>query len=130
MAKSVDNYQALWKMIALCAFLFLLVDANSRTIPYMTFKGQTLPNNSYMDLSLVRDPLSGGEGVQCHIDLTTCCSSNQGMDRGDWYAPDSEDRLPLGSEEDSSDAVYECHGNQCVTLLQQSTNLLVYIAVI
>ena len=48
--------QALWKMIVLCAFVFLLwshVDANSQTIPYMTFKGQTLPNNSYMDLRLV-----------------------------------------------------------------------------
>ena len=62
-------------------------------IPYMTFMGQTLPNNSYVDVSLVGDPLSGGEGVQCHTDLTTCCSSDQSMDRGDWYAPDSEDRL-------------------------------------
>ena len=108
----------------LCAFVFLLwshVDANSQTIPYMTFKGQTLPNNSYMDLRLVTDPLSGGEGVQCHTDLTTCCSSDQGMDRGDWYAPDSEDRLPLESEEDSADAVYECHGNQSVTLLRRRT---------
>ena len=75
----------------LCAFVFLLwshVDANSQTIPYIMFMGQTLPNNSYMDLRLVRDPLSGGEGVQCHTDLTICCSSDQGMDRGDWYAPD------------------------------------------
>ena len=66
MKKSVDNYQALWKMIVLFAFVFLLwshVDANSQTIPYMTFMGQTLPNNSYVDVSLVRDPLSGGEGV-------------------------------------------------------------------
>ena len=108
----------------LCAFVFLLwshVDANSQTIPYMTFMGQTLPNNSYMDLRLVRDPLSGGAGVQCHTDLTTCCSSDKGMDRGDWYAPDSEDRLPLKSEEDSAHAIYECRGNQSVTLLQRST---------
>ena len=74
-----------------------------------------------MDLSLINDPLSGGEGVQCHTDLTTCCSSDQGMDRGDWYAPDSEYRLPLESEEDSADAVYECRGNQSVTLLQRKT---------
>ena len=108
----------------LCAFVFLLwshVDANSQTVPYMTFMGQTLLNNSYMDLSQVRDPLSGGEGVQCHTDLTTCCSSDQGMDSGDWYAPDNEDRLPLESEEDSADATYECRGNQSVTLLRRST---------
>ena len=121
MAKSVDNYQALWKMIVLCAFVFLLVDANSQTIPYMTFMGQTLPNNSYMVLSLIRDPLSGGAGVQCHTDLTTCCSNDQGMDRGNWYAPGSEDRLPLKDEEDSLHAIYECRGNQSVTLLQRQT---------
>ena len=61
--------------------------------------GEILPNNSYMDLRLMSNPLSGGEGVQCHTDLTTCCSSDQDMDRGDWYAPDSEDRLPLEREE-------------------------------
>ena len=77
--------------------------------------------STYIDLSLIRDPLSGGEGVQCHTDLTTCCSSDQGMDRGDWYAPGSEDRLPLESEEDSDDAIYECRGNQSVTLLQRKT---------
>ena len=59
--------------------------------------------------------------MQCHTDLTTCCSRHQGMDRGDWYAPDSEDRLPLESEEDSANATYECRGNQSVTLLQRST---------
>ena len=106
----------------LCAFVSLLwshVDVNSQTIPYMTFMGQTLPNNSHMDLSLISGPLSGGEGVQCHTDLTTCCSRHQGNDSGDWYAPDSEDRLPLESEQESADAVYECHGNQSVTLLQR-----------
>ena len=127
MAKSVDSYQALWKMIVLCAFVYLLVDTNSQTIPYMTFMGQTLPNNSYVDISLVRDPLSGGEGVQCHTDLTTCCSRHQDMDHGDWYAPGSEDRLPLESEEEeSADAIYEYHGNQTVSLYKSS---LVYIAV-
>ena len=76
----------------LCAIVFLLwssVDVNSQTAPYITFMGVTLPNNSYMDLSLVGDPNSG-EGVQCHTDLTTCCSSDQGMDRGDWYAPNGD----------------------------------------
>ena len=112
-------------MIVLCAFVFLLVDANSQTIPYMTFMGQTLPNNSYVDVSLVTDPLStGGEGVQCHTDLTTCCSSDQGMDRGDWYAPDSEDKLPLESEDNSKNSTYEHHGNQIVTLYRRSTAVI------
>ena len=128
MEKSVDNYQALWTMIVLCAFVFLLrshVEPNSQTIPYMTFMGEILPNNSYVDVSLVGDPLSGGEGVQCHTDLTTCCSSDQGMDHGDWYAPVSEDRLPLESEkEDSAHAIYEHHENQIVTLYKRSTAVI------
>ena len=84
-----------------------------------------------MDLRLVRDPLSGGAGVQCHTDLTTCCSSDQGMDRGDWYAPDSEDRLPLESEEDSLHvSVMGIRVLPCFKGKLQSVNLLVYIAVI
>ena len=39
------------------------MDANSQTVPYVRFMGKILPNNSYMDLSQVRDPLSGGEGA-------------------------------------------------------------------
>ena len=127
MEKSVDSYQGLWKMIMLCAFVFLLwshVDANSQTIPYITFMGHILPNNSYVDVSLVRDPLSDGEGVQCHTDLTTCCSSDQDMDSGDWYAPDSEDKLPLESENNSKNSTFERHGNQIVTLYRRSTAVI------
>ena len=111
----------------LCAFVFLLwshVDVNSQTIPYITFMGQTLPNNSYVDVSLVTDPPSGGEGVQCHTDLTTCCSRHQGNDSGDWYGPNTEDRLPLESEEESVHAIYEYHGNQIVTLYKRSTAVI------
>ena len=111
----------------LCAFVFLLwshVDANSQTVPYITFMGQNLLNNSYVDVSLVKDPLSGGEGVQCHTDLTTCCSSDQGMDRGDWYAPDSENKLPLGSENSSKNSTYEHHGNQIVSLYKRSNAVI------
>ena len=46
------------------------------------------------------------------------------MDHGDWYAPDSEDRLPLECEEDSAHAIYEYHGNQIVTLYKRSTAVI------
>ena len=29
--------------------------------------------------------------VQCHSDLSTCCSGSQGYHRGDWYFPDGLD---------------------------------------
>ena len=82
----------------LCAAVFLLwsnVYAHSHTVPYVTFMGETLPNNSYVDLSLVGNRKSDDAGVQCHTDLTTCCSRHLGNDSGNWYAPGSTTRLPF-----------------------------------
>ena len=55
------------------------------------------------------------------------------MDRGDWYAPDSEDRLPLESEEDVQMLFMSVMGIRVLPYFEgalQSVNLLVYIAVI
>ena len=65
----------------------------SQTVPYVSFMNQTLLNHSYVDLSLVGDDGSGSDSVQCHTDLSTCCSAAQGSHRGDWYFPNGE-RLP------------------------------------
>ena len=49
-------------MILLYEVVFLLwlnVDVHSQAVPYITFKGVTLPNNSYVDISLVGS--SGGD---------------------------------------------------------------------
>ena len=73
--------------------LWSLVEVHSRTAPFVTFMGETLPNHSYVDLSLVGSSYSGDE-VVCHTDLSTCCSSIAGPDRGDWYFPNG-DRLPF-----------------------------------
>ena len=85
-------------MIVLCAAVFLLwsnVYVHSHALPYITFMGETLPNNSYVNFSRVGGRNSDGEGVQCHTDLTTCCSRQQGNDSGNWYAPGSTTRLPF-----------------------------------
>ena len=47
----------------------LLVKIHSQTAPYVSFNGVNLPNHGYVDLSLVGDPLSGGDAVQCHTDI-------------------------------------------------------------
>ena len=81
---------------AVSVLLFLiwsLVEVHSQTPPYLTFMGETLPNHSYVDLSLVGGGGSSNE-VECHTDLSTCCSGAQGPDRGDWYFPNG-DRLPF-----------------------------------
>ena len=81
-------------ILLLVILLWSPVEVHSQTVPYLTFMGETLPNHSYVDLSLVghyRDRL------QCHTDLVTCCNRSQGADRGDWYFP-SEDRLQFNAD--------------------------------
>ena len=107
-------------MIVLCAVVFLLwsnVYVHSHAVPYVTFMGETLPNNSYVDFSRVGDRNSG-EGVQCHTDLTTCCSRHQEMDRGDWYAPGTTTRLPFIGHLNTT--TFQRHESQRVTLYHSS----------
>ena len=73
--------------LLLCLLLWSLVD--SQTVPYVSFRGETLPNHGYVDLSLVGNDEDGSDGVQCHTDLTSCCTSGLApADRPDWYFPD------------------------------------------
>ena len=81
-------------VVSLNLFCFL-VDVHSQTFPYVSFKGQTLANDSYVDFSLVGDLKNGSDSVQCHTDLNTCCTGGQGIHRGDWYFPNGT-RLPFG----------------------------------
>ena len=74
-------------MSVLLCLLSALVEAYSQTVPYVSFMGANLPNHSYVDLTLLG---IGSDSVQCHTDLSTCCSSAQGADRGDWYFPNGE----------------------------------------
>ena len=61
---------------------------HSQTFPYVSFMGQTLANHSYVDLSTVGSEPDGSDSVQCHTDLSTCCSRGQGIHRGNWSFPD------------------------------------------
>jgi len=74
--------------------------------------GTNLPNHSYVDLNLVGYALDGGDSVQCHTDLSTCCNATQGADRGDWYFPNG-DRLQFS---DYPGNIYERRAAQRVDL--------------
>ena len=80
--------------IMLLSFLSGLMEVCSQTVPYIRFMGKKLSNNSYIDLTQVGD--EGSTKVQCHTDLTTCCSVAQGDGRGDWYFPNGA-RLPFSA---------------------------------
>ena len=82
-----------------------------QTYPHVSFMGQILINHSYVDLSLVG---SASDSVQCHTDLSTCCSSAQGIHRGDWYFPDGTRLLFSGD-------IYEGREGQRVDLLRRTS---------
>ena len=84
--------------------LWSLVEVHSQTAPYVSFLGETLSNHSYVDLTAVGDETSGTNSVQCHTDLSTCCTGSQGqVHRGDWYFPDGA-RLPFPGDGDIHEA--------------------------
>ena len=84
-------------MSVLLCLLSALVEVHSQTVPYVSFMGTNLSNHSYVDLTAVGDAEDGSDSVQCHTDLSTCCSDAQGVHRGDWYFPNG-DRLQFRTE--------------------------------
>ena len=74
-------------MLVLCLLCGLEVD--SQTFPRLTFGiDDVLPNHGYVDLGLMGT--SFANNVQCRADLSTCCTSQQGNHRGQWYFPDGQ----------------------------------------
>ena len=82
----------------------------SQTYPYVSFMGQTLANHSYVNLSLVG---YYSDSVQCHTDLRTCCSGQEGGHRGDWYFPNGT-RLRFSGD------IHESRGAQRVDLCRRN----------
>ena len=93
----VGNCEVMKMSELLCLLLWSLVEVHSQTeFPYVSFRGETLLNHSYVNLRRVGrpdDPAFSHE-IVCHTDLATCCSSKDGFHRGDWYFPNGT-RLPL-----------------------------------
>ena len=100
-------------IISVCVYTLL-----AQTYPYVSFKGQTLTNHSYVDLSLVGDDASGSDSVQCISDLSTCCSSPQGGHRGDWYFPNGT-QLPLS---DGGGDIYEGRHDGSASISRTNSN--------
>ena len=108
--------------LSLLCLLWSLVEVQSQTeYPYISFRGTTLSNHSYVDLTQVREILTGNGNntVQCHTDLSTCCRANVSIGvvgRGNWFAPGSDTRLPYGGELGDQPGIYEDRKSQVVHL--------------
>ena len=86
--------------LSLLCLLWSLVEVQSQTeYPYISFKGNPLPNHSYVDFDEVGGNRFGSNSdtVQCHTDLSTCCDTHQLVPRGDWFFPNGT-RLPFFNE--------------------------------
>ena len=104
-------------LLLLCLLSSLMEVNSNETFPHVTFMGNTLSNNSYVDLRLVGEN-KGSDTVQCHTDLDTCCRQDQGIHRGDWFAPDNDTRLPFPNENPVN--FYEDRQNRVVHLLRKN----------
>ena len=104
-------------LLLLCLLLPLMEVHSDETFPHVTFMGNTLSNNSVVDLSLVGEN-KNSDTVQCHTDLKTCCREKQGLHRGDWFAPDSDSRLPFPGENPVN--FYEDRQAEVVHLLRKN----------
>ena len=102
------------------SLLWSLMEVNSQlTFPYVSFMGQTLANHSYVNFSLIGK--TEMESVQCHTDLRTCCSSGQGIHRGDWYFPNGS-RLPFDGVND----IHQHRGYRRVDLRRKNFHLTIW----
>ena len=104
-------------LLLLC-LLWPLVEVHTHTeYPYVDFMTTTpLPNHAYIDLNLVGE--GGDVSVRCRTDLDTCCNDAQGVHRGDWIPPGSEESLPTSS--DTSADIYQVQGTQRVILRRRN----------
>ena len=75
--------------MVLLTFMFAMREVNSQTVPYISARMQRnfFHNNSYASYN--KD-----QKFTCHTDLSTCCSSREGVHRGHWYYPNGT-RLPV-----------------------------------
>ena len=74
-------------LLVLCLLCGLEVD--SQTFPSLSFGNDiVIPNHGYVDLGLMGT--SFANSTQCRTDLSTCCTSEEGNHRGQWYFPDGQ----------------------------------------
>ena len=96
--------------VRLVTLLWSLVEVHSQTsTPFISFRGNTLDNHSYVEFSQVGREGDGSDSVRCRTELVMCCSSAQGNLRGDWFFPSGE-RLQF------SGPINEYRGAQTVDL--------------
>ena len=90
----------------LLLLLCVVVEVQSQTYPFIRHRRSfpdILSNHSYLSFNEVG--VSRNWRLECHTDLATCCTSNQGPDRGDWFFPNGS----VLQFEESGDDIYQTY---------------------
>ena len=103
--------------VCLVTLLWSLVEVHSQT-PFISFRGRTLDNHSYVDFSEVGRAEDRSDSVRCRSELVMCCSRAQGDLRGDWFFPSGERLQFSGPTNDP----FEVRGAQTVDLRRTTAN--------
>ena len=89
----MSHFSKLWTMIVcLIHLIWCVVEVHSQTLPYLTFMGEILPNNSYVDLRQVRQ-VGTPAVISCRSNLSSCCTNSS--IHGGWFFPNGT-ALPDG----------------------------------
>ena len=116
------------KATLLCVLLCLLwslVEVQSETeYPYLTFRGNNLPNHSYVDITEVGNVKSGDDSntVQCHTDLVACCADSNPLPPGDWFRPGNTKLNREGDIRQDRDGQNSSDGVHVVHLERRNSN--------
>ena len=99
-------------LLALC--LLCGLEVNSQTFPLLTFGNDVIPNHGYVDLGLTGTSFTSS--IRCRTDLSSCCTSQQGDHRGQWYFSNGQ---PVTQSEDTD--FYMREGFKAVDLRRRNS---------
>ena len=83
------------RLLMLALLGLLLACGNSDASADLTLGGQTIPSNALIHLSDLGSSANGGDSIQCHTDLDSCCEGEAADGGGNWFTP-GDQRLSDG----------------------------------
>ena len=76
---SLQTSRIMMLLVSLSLLFWSLLEIQSQTVssPYLSFKDDNLPNNSYVDISQIGNAGDGSDSVQCISELDYCCNNRK-----------------------------------------------------
>ena len=95
-------------LVLLSLLFWSALEIQSQTVssPYLSFDGNNLPNNSYVDISQIGEAGDGSDSVRCISVLRSCCNDSTRTFLADWYFPNGT-RLSFSGDPGN---IYEARG--------------------